>query len=166
MKVISKFNVKLSYDKKKMEYHKKIEKIDQRRWRCACVKTFTVLFCITGFTFNSLVSFKQFFEHETVTAIDIRKEKQLPLPSINLCGNTGFKKEINNHFEHKLEQYLTNTLNFSDLIDCIKENGHLYNLHEPVMTCEWSNIKSFKISTTYSAYRGRCYTIEHRKKVE
>ena len=93
MKDVFKFNVKLSYDKKKMEYHKKIEKIDQRRWRCVCVKTFTVLFCIAGFTFNSLVSFKQFFEHETVTTIDIRNEKQLPLPSITLCGNTGFNKK-------------------------------------------------------------------------
>ena len=74
MKVISKFNVKLSYDKKKMEYHKKIEKIDQRRWRCVCVKTFTVLFCIAGFTFNSLLSFKQFLNTKLLLQLTLEKK--------------------------------------------------------------------------------------------
>ena len=148
-----------------MNNHKSVQKIDQRRWRCLCVKTFTVLFCIAGFTLNSLASFKHFFEHETVTTIDIKTDKQLSLPSITLCGNTGFKKENNNYFSHNLKHYLKNTLTFDNLIECIKENGQLYRPKDPTTECEYSVNTSFRISTTYSAFRGRCYTLEYLNEV-
>ena len=146
---------------------KKVQSIDQKRKRWVIVKTLTIILCITAFVLNSLASFKHFIEHETITTIDIKSEKRLPLSSITICGDTGFKKENNNRSGLEIEQYLNNTFSLNDIIDCIKEDGQLYcaDFNTNSAACDCVDISELKVSTIYSGYRGRCYTIEYPKEV-
>ena len=133
-----------------------------------CLKALKVsitLLCLIGFCFNSLIIFKQFVGSETVTSNKIQENANLYLPSITLCGPSGFKSAVAKYSDLELENYLNNTVNLEDMLIHVRD---IYNNHiEAKFVKEnlYKDSKIWKLTTTYSAYRGRCYTIEYRKKV-
>ena len=129
------------------------------------LKVSIILLCLIGFFFNSFMIFKQFVGSETVTSNKIQENSDLYLPSITLCGPSGFKSAVSKYSDLELENYLNNTVNLEDMLIHVRD---IYNNHieaELVKENVYKNSKIWKLTTTYSAYRGRCYTIEYRKKV-
>ena len=129
------------------------------------LKMTIMLLCLVGFFFNSFIIFKRFIGNETVTSMKIQENKELYLPSITLCGFSGFKRIVNRYSDLKLENYVNNTIDLNEMLITAFDNEQ--NNVDPKVGLEPNTNKSsiWKIITTYSAYRGRCYTIEYRKKV-
>ena len=133
-----------------------------------CIKSLKVsitILCLIGFCFNSFMIFKQFVGSETVTSQKIQENSELYLPSITLCGPSGFKRAVAKYSDLEHENYLNNTVNLEDMLIHARD---IYNNHieaKFVKDKVYENSKIWKLTTTYSAYRGRCYTMEYRKKV-
>ena len=136
-----------------------------------CMRTLRImitLLCLIGFCFNSYIIFKQFVGNETVTSHKIEENFDLYLPSITLCGPSGFKTAVEKYSDLELEYYLNNTVDLKDMLINVYDRDNNY-IEAKFFEGKISNInksKIWKITTTYSAYRGRCYTIEYRKKVK
>ena len=135
-----------------------------------CMRTLKImitLLCLIGFCFNSFIIFKQFVGNETVTSHKIEENFELYLPSITLCGPSGFKSAVEKYSDLELEKYLNNTVNLKDMLIHVYDRDNNYIeakfVEGKILNIDKSNI--WKITTTYSAYRGRCYTIEYRKRV-
>ena len=133
---------------------------------CMTIKVITVILCISGFVCNSFIIFKQYIAEETVTSNNIEDNLELQFPSLTLCGCHGFKEENNNLSNFELERYINNTINLDDIIYCVQDQ------YSVCLKCNCSGkplldleSEKWKLSTTYSAYRGRCYTIEYHRKV-
>ena len=90
---------------------------------------------------------------------------ELFLPSFTVCGSSGYKQIIDEYRDLNLVNYLNNTLELKDLqIEVVQYHNGVFKsetLHDTTL----ENSTSWKISTTYGAYRGRCYTIEYMEKV-
>ena len=126
--------------------------------------TITIL-CLIGFCFNSFIIFKQFVGNETVTSHKLEENFDLYLPSITLCGPSGFKSAVEKYSDLELESYLNNTVDLKDILINIYDRDHNYIDAKFVEGTIYNKSNIWKVATTYSAYRGRCYTIEYRKKV-
>ena len=133
-----------------------------------CLKTLKVtitLLCLIGFCFNSFIIFKQFVGSETVTSHKIEENSELYLPSITLCGPSGFKSAVEKYSDLELENYLNNTVDLRDMLIVAYDRDN-NNLDAKFVEGKINKkSKIWKLTTTCSAYRGRCYTIEYRKKV-
>ena len=108
---------------------------------------------------------KQFIENETVTTFQIQKPSKLHLPSITLCGTSGFKRTIKDFSDFELEKYFNNTIQLSEIVEKVADhNKTLYRIdHNNHIISDASG--KWNIVETYSAYRGRCYTIEYKEMV-
>ena len=135
-----------------------------------CMRTLKImitLLCLIGFCFNSYIIFKQFVGNETLTSHKIEENFDLYLPSITLCGPSGFKTAVEKYSDLELEYYLNNTVDLKDMLINVYDRDNNY-IEAKFVEGKISNVDKsdiWKITTTYSAYRGRCYTIEYRKKV-
>ena len=139
---------------------------NKKRKCCMLLRVITVIFCISGFICNSFIIFKQYIGEETVTSNNIEVNSELLFPSLTICGRHGFNEENNNLSSLELERYIHNTINIDEIIYCVQDQ---YSI---CVKCNCSGnplldlaSEKWKLSTTYSAYRGRCYTIEYRRKV-
>ena len=129
------------------------------------LKMTLMLMCFVGFFFNSFIIFKQFIGNETVTSTKIHENKELYLPSITLCGFSGFKRIVDDYSDLKLENYVNNTIELNEILITAFDNENNSIDPKDVLEHNVNNTNPWKILTTFSAYRGRCYTIEYRKKV-
>ena len=95
----------------------------------------------------------------------VQENTELFLPSMTLCGVSGFKRIVDKYSDLKLENYVNNTIGLNEmLIEVYDHDQNVFeakSINKPIFG--ESNV--WKITTIYSAYRGRCYTIEYRIKV-
>ena len=133
------------------------------------LKAIVMITCFVGFFFNSFIIFKQFIGKETVTSYKIEDTKELNLPSITLCGYSGFKRIVNSYNHLKPDQYVNNTIDVNEILMEVIDNDN-NSIKSPFSEMSegplYDKSKTWKIKATYSAYRGRCYTIEYTKKVK
>ena len=134
------------------------------------LKTIVMFLCFIGFFFNSFIIFKQFIGKETVTSYKIQDSRELLLPSLTLCGYSGFKRIVNSYAHLTPEHYVNNTIDVNEILIEVIDNDN-NSIKAPIsldMISKgpiYDKSKTWKIKATYSAYRGRCYTIEYTKKV-
>ena len=137
----------------------------RKRAYLTSLKITIILLCLVGFFFNSFIIFKRFIGNETLTSMKVQENKELRLPSITLCGFSGFKRIVDKYSDLKLENYVNNTIGLNEMLIEVYDNDQnvfeAKSINKPIFG--ESNV--WKITTIYSAYRGRCYTIEYRKKV-
>ena len=129
------------------------------------LKMTLMLMCFVGFFFNSFIIFKQFIGNETVTSTKIHENKELYLPSITLCGFSGFKRIVDDYSDLKLENYVKNTIELNEILITAFDYDHNSINPKDLLVRRVNESNVWRIITTFSAYRGRCYTIEYRKKV-
>ena len=129
------------------------------------LKIALIKLCFVGFFFNSFIIFKQFIGNETVTSTKIHENKELYLPSITLCGFSGFKRIVDDYSDLKLENYVKNTIELNEILITAFDNDHDSINPKDLLVRRVNESNVWRIITTFSAYRGRCYTIEYRKKV-
>ena len=129
------------------------------------LKVLVAVLCLIGFLFSSFISFKQFIGKETVTSSTIHKNKYLYVPSVTLCGVTGFKRKLTNYADLDFIKYINNTVDLDEIIIKVVDRDGRVLKAVPVIDTMYDESLTWKISTTYSAYRGRCYTIEYSRKV-
>ena len=125
-----------------------------------------MLLCLVGFFFNSFIIFKRFIGNETVTSMKIQENKELYLPSITLCGFSGFRRIINKYSDLKLENFVNNTVDLNEMLITAFDNDNNAVVAKDIDKPKLDKSDVWKITTTYSAYRGRCYTLEYTKKVQ
>ena len=134
-----------------------------------CMKTLKVtitILCLVGFCFNSFIIFKQFVGNETLTSHKIEENLELFLPSITLCGPSGFKSAVEKYSDLELDNYLNNTVDLKDILINVYDRDNNYIDAKSVEGINYNKSNIWIVTTTFSAYRGRCYTIEYRKKVK
>ena len=133
------------------------------------LKVIIVSLCLVGFWCNTFIIFKHFIDGETVTSTKTlstsKENSELLLPSLTLCGCSGYRKIVDNYSDLNLINYLNNTLELKDLqIELVEYNSGVFK-SEALLDTTLINSTRWRVSTTYSTYRGRCYTIEYNKKV-
>ena len=129
------------------------------------LKGTVLVLCLVGFFFNSYIIFKQFIEKETVTSYKMQETSKLLLPSVTFCGKSGFKRIVENYSDFELENYINNTVKLSEIIKEVTDhNNNTYTI-VPDRYTSFDGSGRWKIIETYSAYRGRCYTIEYKEMV-
>ena len=135
-----------------------------------CLKLITTISCVIGFVLNSMVIFRHFVENKTITSINKELHSKLSFPSLTVCSGNAFKTRITSFDDLTMEKFKNNTVELMDLIAyvyTISDTG----IYENDLTIydefngERYNSDTWHISTVYSQYRGRCYTIEFRKEV-
>ena len=125
------------------------------------VKTSTCIFCLVGFVLNSLAIFENFVEGKTLTSNELQKNDRLLLPSITICGISGFKEEMDEYSDLDFESYLNKTIDLEDILwDAVVDKTYF------TVTEMLEDKTLWKISTTYSQYKGRCHTIQYTKGVK
>ena len=124
--------------------------------RLKILKAITGMLCLVGFFFNSFIIFKQFIENETVTSSKLQKNSKLFLPSVTICGFNGYKQLAKSYSDFGMKNYINNTISLNEIL-LDKLDHEETNINDTV--------SRWKVTTTYSAYRGRCYTIEYIKEV-
>lgn len=129
------------------------------------LKGIIIILCLVGFFFNSFMIFKQFIGNETVVTNKIQENTKLYLPSITLCGFSGFKRMVDQYSELKYENYINNTIDINEMLIEIADRDNKIWKAEPLLGTTIDETGRWKISTIYSGYRGRCYTIEYKRKV-
>ena len=137
----------------------------QRQYFSRALKFVVVILCLVGFVFNSYYIFKQFIGHQTVTSFNIQENLELYLPSITLCGASGYKEQVNQYSDLRIENYVNNTIGITEILVSNTPNENHAAGELPVQDTLFDELGQWRILTTYSAYRGRCYTIEYREKV-
>ena len=128
-------------------------------------KIATGILCIVGFCCNSFIIFKQFIGKKTVTSQNIEENVELILPSITMCGISGFKDIVDEYADLEFDKYANNTINLNEVLVELNDNDNHTLKAEALLGTIFDKSRSWRISTTYSAYRGRCYTVEYRRKV-
>ena len=129
------------------------------------VKIITVILCIFGFVCNSFLICKQYVSKETVTSNDITEYSKLLFPSITMCGLSGFHRAATELADLELDNYINNTINLNEMLYSILDKDYNKLTIEPFSGAINDTSGMWKITTTYSAYRGRCYTLEYQKEV-
>lgn len=143
-----------------------VDENNRRRKFWKGLKIVTVLLCFCGFVANSYLILVQFIGAQTVTMNDINhcSKYHCVLPSITICGRHGFKRKIKNYTDFGLDEYINNTVNLNEMLSSIwDENENKISVGPLGITS--FNESLWKVSITYSAYRGRCYTIEYKQEV-
>ena len=135
-----------------------------------CLKLITTISCVIGFVLNSMVIFRHFVENKTITSINKELHSKLPFPSLTVCSGNAFKTRITSFDDLTMEKFKNNTVELMDLIAyvyTISDSGiyeNSFTIYDE-FNGESYNSDTWHISTVYSQYRGRCYTIEFRKEV-
>ena len=129
------------------------------------IKFATVILCVFGFCCNSFVMFKDFVSNQTVTSNDIKEYSTLVLPSVTMCGLTGFTKELDDYADLEHDKYINHTINLNEILSSVVDSDSNALIIEPFLGSIFDKSGMWNITTTYSAYRGRCYTIEYKKEV-
>ena len=124
------------------------------------IKKATFLICLAGFVANSYMCLKQFIGKETVQSQEIKHNKELAFPSITICSLSGYKEKIRNHQDLKLNNYLNNTLELDEILLWVTTDGKVMTIEQLI-----KDKTSWQVTTTYSLYKGRCYTIRYLHKV-
>ena len=137
----------------------------KKQFYLTSLKMIIMLLCLVGFFFNSFIIFKRFIGNETVTSMKIQENTELYLPSITLCGFSGFRRIINKYSDLKLENFVNNTVDLDEMLITAFDNDHNAVVAKDIDKPKLDKSDVWKITTTYSAYRGRCYTLEYTKKV-
>ena len=134
-----------------------------------CLKLITTISCVIGFVLNSMVIFRHFVENKTITSINKELHSKLPFPSLTICSNTTFKTRITSFDGLTMEKFKNNTVELMELIATVYTMSDT-GLPENYLTFyedfngESYNSDTWHVSTVYSQYRGRCFTIEFLKK--
>ena len=129
------------------------------------VKAICIMLCIGGFIWNSFHTFKSFIGDETITSNHIEVNSRLMLPSVTFCATTGFKEEVVSYASLELQNYIDNTYDLNEMISLVKDNaGNNFTVEELLQVKTYKS-ETLKVSVTFSAYRGRCYTIQYKKEV-
>ena len=127
----------------------------------AILKCATSILCMIGFVANSFMIFKQFIEHKTVTTQDIQQNMYLFLPSMTICSLSGFKDKMDEYDDLELENYFKKTLALEEILVGVTDTfGNTTVLQEL-----YENPTLWKITTTYSPFKGRCHTIKYNQEV-
>ena len=137
-----------------------------KKYFSRALKFVIVVLCLIGFVYNSFYTFKQFIGNQTVTSHNIQENSELYLPSITLCGTSGYKTIVDRYADLEIENYNNNTVKLTDLLIEVGDNDNGTLIARPHVNTLFDELGRWKILTTYSAYRGRCYTIEYRRKVQ
>ena len=109
--------------------------------------------------------FKQFISGKTITTQDLQKNVNLTLPSVTLCRRSGFKEKIDEYEDLEIADYLNNTLALEEILTDIKDPLKTGDDGWTTLNDIKKNDKHWKITTTYSMNRGRCYTIQYKQEV-
>ena len=126
------------------------------------LKCVTAILCMFGFVANSFMIFKQFIDHKTITSQDVQKNAHLFLPSVTVCGLSGFKDKMDQYDDLELDNYLQKTLDLEEILSAVTDPlDHTTFLQEL-----YENATLWKITTTYSPYKGRCHTINYNQEVK
>ena len=90
------------------------------------LKLIIVVLCFIGFVYNSFYTFKQFIGNQTVTSHNIQEHSELYLPSITLCGTSGYKTMVERYADLEIENYNNNTVkvNLIDLFSTCSPREH------------------------------------------
>ena len=129
------------------------------------IKIVAVIICLFGFGANSYLIFVQFIKGQTVTSYNINQcsKYNCILPSITICGFSAQKQKIKSYTD--LKNYINNTANLNEMVESVFDmNGN--NITIGPLGVASFNESLWKVSTVYSLYRGRCYTIEYKKEVK
>ena len=125
------------------------------------LKRFILLLCLIGFFFNSYMIFKQFIDKETITSYKIQETPNLYLPSITFCGQSGYKRKVENYADFEIENYIENTVELSEIVQEVADQSN-QTFSKPDIHSKVNGSGKWNIVETYSAYRGRCYTMEYK----
>ena len=131
----------------------------------ACIKITIVVGCLLGFILNSIEIFSVFSEKSTVSTSNTENEGSLFYPSITICASRSYKHMINEFSDIELHNYFNNTIRLSETID------YLYHGDFNSSEVDFENFDIYyesdhlRISTTYTLYKGRCYTLDYKNKV-
>ena len=144
-----------------------VNESNKRKTFWKAIKIVTVIICLFGFGANSYLIFVQFIKGQTVTSYNINQcsKYNCILPSITICGLSGLKQKIKNYTDLEYNKYINNTANLNEMVESIFDmNGN--KLTTGPLGVASFNESLWKVSTVYSLYRGRCYTIEYKKEVK
>ena len=132
----------------------------QQRHIISVIKIFTFFICLAGFIANSYIIFTQFIGKKTITSQNVEHNDRLLLPSITICSLSGFKEEMDEYDDLVLENYLNKTLDLEELLyGYYNDEGFVY------LDTMKADTSSWKLTTTYSHYKGRCHTLTYKKQV-
>ena len=142
-----------------------VNREDRRSKFWVVVRIITVLVCLGAFVWNSYLILLQFFNGATITSNDINhcQKYDCLMPSITMCGLQGFKKKMSNFTDLELDNYLNRTVELSEMLSYIYAPDNVNYLQPSTLGNHIFNESLWELSTTYSEYRGRCYTIDYKK---
>ena len=125
------------------------------------LKVTTGILCIVGFVANSFCIFEQFIGHKKITSQNEKMFEKFSFPSVTICSPSGFKKEMNDPGDLELDIYLNRTIGLNEvLVDAGDTEGY-WTVDEM-----YKDATMWKITTTYSSFKGRCHTMQYKKEVE
>ena len=132
----------------------------------AVIKVATFILCLAGFIANSYMIFIQFIGKKTITSQNVENYNGLSLPSITMCSLSGFKEEMDEYEDLELDNYLNKTLELGEVFlghyEYDDDDGEYYYIDAETMKV---NSTLWKLTTTYSQYKGRCHTLTAQKLV-
>lgn len=136
----------------------------------SCLKLLTTISCIVGFVLNSMVIFRHFVENKTITSINKQLHPKLFYPSLTLCNHDAFKERIISFDGLDIETFKNNTFDLKDMIKGLytiadADSKDWFLVDYQFENGQWYKSDTWQISTVYSQFRGRCFTIEYLKEV-
>ena len=142
------------------------EKTDSRRIsKLKSFKFAVIAICLGLFACNSFVVFQQYIGRQTIISNDIEVHSKMLLPSITICGTRGFKEEFLDYSYVEKEKYIENTFDLNEMIAFMEDkNETMYSISD-LLDGRNGVGNLWNVKMTFSAYRGRCFTIEFKKEV-
>ena len=137
-----------------------------RRHVLTVIKVATFFLCLAGFIANSYAIFIQFIGKKTISSQNVESNAELLLPSFTICSLSGFKEEIDELEDLELENYLKKTLDLGEIFVGVYEfpiDGRRSIIDSEAIKV---NATTWKLTTTYSKYKGRCHTLTYQKLVK
>ena len=142
------------------------EKHDARRIsKLKSFKIGVIVICLGLFACNSFVVFQQYIGRQTIISNDIEVNTRMILPSLTICGTRGFKEEFSNYSYVEKENYIANTFELNEMIAFIEDRDEKNYTMNDLLDGGKDGEDLWNVKVTFSAYRGRCFTIEYKKEV-
>lgn len=135
---------------------KDFESMSQLDGLAVTIKVFLTILFVGCFVFNSFQIFLKFSEGETTTVIDIIdvEEGKMFYPVMTFCNKDGYKTEATDISD--LEEYLNKTYDFEEIFED-------FGIPSSYMFNEMITFKEYE--STFTPFRGRCYTYRYPEKV-